>query len=144
MMKPKVTRNREAAAAELQRVLDGKAEQIARRLEAIRNEIASLASPESMLGHPLVKTGGALAAGILVGLIAGGLSRRSAAREEILDVVGSHVERALSERLGADASAGSPKGSEAVSRMLGRLMPVAVDLGLEALGSLAARNKEKS
>ena len=138
-MKPKAIQNREAEA-ELKRVLDGKAEQIARRFEAIRGEITSLASPESVLGHPLVKTGGALVAGILVGLIAGGLSRRSAAREEILDVVGAHVERALSERPGADAS--SPKGSEAMSRMLGRLMPVAVDLGLEALGKLAERDKE--
>ncbi len=138
-MKPTATKNQKAAAAELQRVLDGKTEQISRHFEAIRSEVAALASPESVLRHPLTKTGGALVAGILVGMIAGGLSRRSAAREEILDVVGSHVERALGQSLGAGAGPNSPKGSEAMSRLLGRLMPVAIDLGLAALGRFAER-----
>ena len=74
-IKKKLTK--EAVEKELQL----KENQIEQRISVLQQEVASVAPTirDALFNHPLVSVGGALLAGLVVGLIAGGKKRRNAA-----------------------------------------------------------------
>ncbi len=142
-MEPETIDRKSRTVAELRRELDRKAARIQGRLQAIGGEMATLtaSAPEALLRHPLVATGGALVAGVLVGLVASGLGRRNARRDEVLDVVSAHLVKAVRDHLSSGADAPTAEAPERVSRLLDRLIPIAVDMGLSALGRRAGRRE---
>ena len=121
---------------EIKKALDERSKRITSRVNALTKEMASIASPESILGHPLVATGGALAAGIVVGLVVGGLGRRHAPQSDVLRVVDTHLANALADH---DRLKQPPAGMAVASQLAGRLLPVALEWGL----SLLAHRKPK-
>ena len=63
--------------ADVERELKQKKDQIEQRLEALQEEVSTVGPSlrDAVFKHPLVSVGGALLAGLLVGLIAGGKKR---------------------------------------------------------------------
>ncbi len=88
--------NQKRSASEVQQLLKAKARQIDQHLQAIREEIANLTPPlrETVSKHPMLSVGGALAAGVLIGML---LSRqRGATLDTYLAPIAATVQARMS------------------------------------------------
>ncbi len=129
-MDPKVTEIRRALAARSDRITSG--------VDELRKEVTTIVSPESIFGHPLVAAAGALAAGVVVGLIVSGLGHRGDSQSDLLRVVDTHLANVQAD---CDPAKKPPVGASVASQLASRLLPIAFDWGLSALARRSAGSK---
>ena len=86
---------------ELEKQLSGKADAINRRFDALQNEVGGISVQRIVKNQPWLAVGGAVAGGLLVGLLFGGSSKRRSSTEALqrslvegyIDAVGDDVSR---------------------------------------------------
>ncbi|MEM1126594.1 MAG: hypothetical protein AAGI71_08085 [Bacteroidota bacterium] len=107
--------NSASAAAAVEAQLKAREAAITHRLEAISGELntAGESVKEALQSHPLVRAGGAVALGLLVGLLVGGIGRRRPGPTLSLDGLDAPVQAALQRLVKKD-----PKTAQAVEHAL--------------------------
>ena len=152
--------NQRTTASEVQRRLKEKSEQIDRHIKALRDEVAQMGPSirESVGNHPYISLGGALAVGVVVGILlsrpqgSGGTAALSDAQivqasKEAQDNVNrgvsaeDAVQTAIRKHMPAAPGGGSTAGGELV-RLVAPLLVAGVTQLLASKGSSGAGDED--